>query len=145
MAQGIHISDEDAAQLREHVDRHDGMLLFDDFIDAMSLFHDERIEDHILAELDDPATRLIRTLKITLAQGVLFAVILVLTFMTNLAKVCSTLGLAVAAVPWFALALPPIGVAFAKTTERYRRSSRGCSSWRSSASPSRARCRSTST
>ena len=44
--------------------------------------------------------------------------------MTNLAKVCSTLGLAVAAVPWFALALPPIGVAFAKTTERYRRSSR---------------------
>ena len=93
MAQGIHISDEDAAQLREHVDRHDGMLLFDDFIDAMSLFHDERIEDHILAELDDPATRLIRTLKITLAQGVLFVVILVLSFMTNLAKLMINLYL----------------------------------------------------
>ena len=93
MAQGIHISDEDAAQLREHVDRHDGMLLFDDFIDAMSLFHDERIEDHILAELDDPATRLIRTLKITLAQGVLFVVVLALSFMTNLAKLMINLYL----------------------------------------------------
>ena len=41
--------------------------------------------------------------------------------MTNLAKVCSTLG---PSRPCrFALALP-IGVAFAKTTERYRRSSR---------------------
>ena len=112
MAQGIHISDEDAAQLREHVDRHDGMLLFDDFIDAMSLFHDERIEDHILAELDDPATRLIRTLKITLAQGVLFVVILVLSFMTNLAKLMINLYL----VSFFAEALSqtPINLICAK-------------------------------
>ena len=93
MAQGIHLSDEDTAQLRKHVDRHDGMLLFDDFIDAMSLFHDESIEDHILAELDDPATRLMRTLRITLAQCVLFIVILVLSFMTNLAKLMINLYL----------------------------------------------------
>ena len=93
MAQGIHLSDEDTAQLRKHVDRHDGMLLFDDFMDAMSLFHDERIEDHILAELDDPATRLMRTLRITLAQCVLFIVILVLSFMTNLAKLMINLYL----------------------------------------------------
>ena len=79
-AAGVYLSPEESKKFNVLVDRQDGYLLFEDFVDAMQLFHDENIEDDILSVLDDPAVSLLRTLKVLGGQVALFFIIFLARF-----------------------------------------------------------------
>ena len=90
---GVHLLETERAELRDQLDRGDGKLLFEDFIDAMSLYYDSGLENKVLAALDDPATKLIHSWRCTIEEILLFFAILIFTFIMNLAKLLVNLYL----------------------------------------------------
>ena len=83
---GVYLSGADKAEFRRHVDRHDGLLLFEDFADTMALFHDEAVEDEILASLDDQGTKLLRTWRIVSGELLIFALFFITAILLSLTK-----------------------------------------------------------
>ena len=83
---GIYLSGAEKAEFRQHVDRHDGLLLFEDFVDTMRLYHSESVEDELLANLEDQATKLLRTWRVVLVNLLIFVIFFVMAILLSMTK-----------------------------------------------------------